>query len=92
MSPQLSGYTVAHLQTALLIAELIAPESGLCDVLRVEIDKRTAPAQEAVRVLPTPCPSPGCQGFLTAWPQSSREAGIPIVGCLLCRYSRAKDR
>lgn len=35
-----------------------------------------------------PCPTDGCPGHLEPWPKSSAAAGVPIVGCLLCRYSR----
>jgi hypothetical protein len=38
------------------------------------------------------CPTPGCKGTLTYWPQSSRLAGHRVVGCLLCRYSTMEVR
>lgn len=39
---------------------------------------------------PDPCPSRGCQGILEDWPTSSALAGVAIIGCRLCRYSRIK--
>ena len=88
----LSAYTIASVQTAAGIIR-VAKERGLSidqtdKYLDAYVDEHTVLGHVLVlRGQPTPCPTDGCPGHLEPWPKSSREAGVPIVGCLLCRYS-----
>lgn len=88
MDINIDAYTVAQLQVALSIVEQIDPDSGVVGILRAAIARRTLVSHPSPQVSPRLCPTPGCYGVLAPWPKSSLAAGVSIVGCLLCRYSR----
>lgn len=86
MTIPMDAYTVAQLQSALIIIEQLDPTSPACVILRDTVEERTSvKVGNGVRV--SVCPTPGCGGNMVYWPQSSRAAGVPIIGCLSCRYS-----
>lgn len=83
----LGNYTVAQLQVAVSIVELLDSSPSVVDILRDHIAQRTRVSLPLSQTLTRPCPTSDCPGVLSLWPQSSRAAGVPIIGCLLCRYS-----
>lgn len=86
-----SAYTTAALQTALIMMREtthVLIQEVIADV-EAEVSRRTVPANPYRQgPTPRPCPTDGCPGHLEPWPKSSAAAGVPVVGCLLCRYSR----
>lgn len=84
----LDAYTTSQLQ---MVRSLIEATDNLADLkhqIDIEVMVRTASSMPIPSIESTPCPTPDCPGLLVPWPVSSRYAGCPVVGCVLCRFSR----
>nr|WP_321465169.1 hypothetical protein [uncultured Desulfobulbus sp.] len=94
---QLDAYSIADLQITLgMLAQAESSGldiSGLRSMIEQRVESTTNP-QQPQQPPPgqVPCPTDGCPGVLVPWPKSTAEAGVPIVGCLLCRYSMIEVR
>lgn len=89
----LSAYTVSAVQTAAGLVRLSMDQGwsleDLDRYLAAYVDEQTVLGRVlSMRGPLMQCPTEGCHGRLIPWPKSSAEAGVPIEGCLLCRYSR----
>lgn len=88
----MDAYTTGQLQTSLSLLEQGNPVT-IADELRAEIARRTfpvIPVESSVTL--TPCPTPGCSGYLHLWPRVSRDVGWRVLGCQLCSYSRMESK
>ncbi len=91
-----SVWTTAQLQNALALVS-VAIDAGL-DIhnLRELLASygMQAPGEVGTRQPDTLCPQCGQRtgSVLRRWPGSSRQAGVPIVGCVVCQYSRMVER
>jgi len=88
-----SAYSLATIQNAAALVRT-ARDNGitleeLATLLAEHVDCHTSPGEIVqTRSQLDPCPTEGCPGRLEPWPISSGVAGVQVVGCLLCRYSR----
>lgn len=88
------AYKIADLQQALGILQAAQGAGMSLDDLSAQlgaaIDEVVA-EKPRPKPLPDPAPQSLCpqcgRSVLEYWPMSSQAAGVPIVGCLLCRYS-----
>ena len=101
----LSAHSMAVFQHGAVLCRQAQAAGMTLDELLVALEQAmptAAPAAVPVKTSPLPysagtkrgrkCPTPGCSGTLTFWPQSSREAGCNVFGCLSCRYSTMETR
>lgn len=91
----LSAYSIASIQVVeSVVRQALEAGLALSDLLQLLAkftDSATVPSPPVSPKGPQePCPSEGCPGHLEPWPKSSAEAGVPIIGCILCRYSRIR--
>lgn len=89
------AFSVRDLQTAATLVGVALDDgvtmTALQGVLAKEIEGRVGSVRSFPSSHPHRCPTPGCPGVLSRWPASTAEVGMPVVGCLICRYSRIEE-